>query len=40
MVVADITQDTLGKLCLSEVAARDETAHLGAYQQAVNTSDN
>lgn len=39
MRVAGITQDTMGEMCLSEVAARDETAHLEAYQLAVNISD-
>lgn len=40
MGVAGFTQDTVGEMCLPEVAARDETAHLEAYQLAVNTSDN
>lgn len=38
--VVGFTQDTVGEMCLPEVAARDETAHLEAYQLAVNTSDN
>lgn len=38
--VTRIIQDTMGELCLSEVAARDETEHLEAFQLAANTSDN
>lgn len=40
MGVTRIIQDTMGEICLSEVAARDETEHLEAFQLAANTSDN